>query len=171
MNNSGPVLNTATADIKLQQLEASVNDSLKAASGKLTLHANYPSTIAIDKDRQTADVALQASDLQVSMVDSTTINASIDGFGLNASVAGLMEAVDKMNVQVDISARQIEGDMDTIFGTLKNTVVNLNMAPADGTLAMKADVAFDGLTAGMGSMLSAKLVEPPDQDEAQGRSG
>lgn len=157
MNNSGPVLNTATADIKLQQLEASVNDSLKAASGKLTLHANYPSTIAVDKDRQTADVALQASDLQVSMVDSTTINASIDGFGLNASVAGLMEAVDKMNLQVDISARQIEGDMDTIFGTLKNTTVNLNMAPADGTLAMKADVAFDGLTAGMGSMLSAKL--------------
>ena len=167
MNDNGPVLNTATADIKLKQLDASVNDSLKAASGKLTLHANYPSTIAVDKNRQTADVALQATDLQVSMIDSTTINASIEGFGLNASVAGLMEAVDKMNVLVDINARKIEGDMDTIFGTLTNTAVTLNMAPADGTIAMKADIGFDGLTAGMGSMLSAKIGSTKLQAMAQ----
>ena len=101
------------------------------------------------------------------MIDSTTINASIEGFGLNASVAGLMEAVDKMNVLVDINARKIEGDMDTIFGTLTNTAVTLNMAPADGTIAMKADIGFDGLTAGMGSMLSAKIGSTKLQAMAQ----
>lgn len=157
MNDNGPVLDGAVADIRLQQLDASVNDSLKAASGKLTLHANYPSNIAVDKDRQTADVAVQATDLQLTMVDSTTINASVDGLGLNASVAGLMEDVDKMNLIVDIKADCIEADMDTIFGTLSNTLVNLAMTPADGSIAMKAKVSLDGLTAGMGSMLSATM--------------
>lgn len=167
MNDNGPILDGAIADIRLQELEASVNDSLKAASGKLSLHANYPSNIAVDKDRQTADVAVQATDLQLTMIDSTTINASVDGFDFNASVAGLMEDVDKMNVVADIKASRIEGDMDTIFGTLKNTIVSLAMTPADGSIAMKANIGFDGLTAGMGSMLSATLGKSSLQALAQ----
>ncbi|MBO4723722.1 MAG: hypothetical protein J5596_00180 [Bacteroidaceae bacterium] len=157
MADNGPVLDNATAKISLRNLDATVNDSLKAASGKLAIQANYPSRIAVDKNRQTADVAITATDLDVSMIDSTTINASLDGVSLNASVAGLDEDVDKMNVLVDLSVDKLMGDMDTIFGTLKNTIVKLNMAPADGTIAMKADVGFDGLTASMGSMLSATL--------------
>ena len=165
--DNGPVLDNASANISLKNLDAVVNDSLKAASGKLTVHANYPSTIAVDKNRQTADLAVSATDLQVSMVDSTTINASIDGLALNASVAGLMEDVDKMNVLVDIKADKIQGDMDTIFGGLKDAVIKLNMAPADGTIAMKANVGFDGLTATMGSALSASVGPASLQAMAQ----
>ena len=157
MNEQGPVLDKATADIRLQQLEASMNDSLKAASGKLTAHVNYPSLVAVDKDRMTADVALAATDLQVTMVDSTTINASIDGFDLNASAAVLLDQLDKSNVQVDIKARRIEGDMDTIFGTLNNTAVKLNMAPQGDVIAMRADIGLESLTAGMGCALAASL--------------
>ena len=155
--DNGPVLDNATAKISLKNLDACVNDSLKATSGKLTVRANYPSTIAVDKNRQTADLAVSATDLEVSMVDSTTINASIEGLDLNASVAGLMEDIDKMNVLVDIKAKQIQGDMDTIFGGLMNAVIKLNMAPADGTIAMKANVGFDGLSATMGDVLSASI--------------
>ena len=157
MNDSGPVLDDATASLSLKNFDASVNDSLMAASDRLTASVTYPSKLAVDDTRQTADVVVAATNLDVTMVDSTTINASIDGFDLNASVAGLMEAVDRMNVQVDIRARQIQGDMDTIFGTINNTLVKLNMAPADSTLVLAADVEFEGLSAGMGSMLSATL--------------
>ena len=157
MANNGPVLDNATAKISLKNLDATVNDSLKAASGKLSIEATYPSLVAVDKNRQTADLVIKATDLDVSMIDSTTINASFENLGLNASVAGLDEDVDKMNVLVDLSIDKLMGDMDTIFGTLKNTVVKLNMAPADGSIAMKANVGFDGLSASMGSTLSATL--------------
>ena len=155
--DNGPVLDNATAKISLKNLDATVNDSLKAASGKLSIEATYPSRVAVDKHRQTADLAIKATDLDVSMIDSTTINASFENLGLSASVAGLDEDVDKMNVMVDLSIDKLMGDMDTIFGTLNNTVVKLNMAPADGTTAMKADIGFDGLAASMGSALSATL--------------
>ena len=155
--DNGPVLDNASAKINLKNLDASVNDSIKAASGKLQLEAVYPSRVAVDRNRQTADVNIAATDLDVSMVDSTTINASLENLNLSASVAGLDEDVDKMNVLVDLKVGSLEADMDTIFGTLKNTAVALNMAPADGTIAMKADVGFDELAASMGSTLSAML--------------
>ena len=155
--DNGPALDNATAKISLRNLEACMNDSLKAASGKLQLEAVYPSRVAVDRHRQTADVNITATDLDVSMVDSTTINASLENLNLSASVAGLDEDVDKMNAQVSINVGSLEADMDTIFGTLKNTAIALNMAPADGTIAMKADIGFDELAASMGSALSAML--------------
>ena len=155
--DEGPILNDATAKINLKNLDANVNDSIKAASGKLSLEAAYPSRVAVDRNRQTADVTIKATDLDVTMVDSTTINASLDNLDLSASVAGLDEDVDKMNVLVDLRVDKLQGDMDTIFGTLNNPVITLNMAPADGTIAMKADIAFNALTASMGSALSATL--------------
>ena len=157
MADNGPVLDNATAKISLKNLDATVNDSLKAASGKLSIEAVYPSRVAVDKHRQTADLAIKATDLDVSMIDSTTINASLDNLNLSASVAGLDEDVDKMNVLVDLNVGGIEADMDTIFAILKNTVISLNMAPADGTIAMKADVGFKEMSATMGSALSATL--------------
>ena len=165
--DNGPVLDNASAKISLKNLDASINDSLKAASGNLSLEATYPSHVAVDSKRQTADVVVKASDLDVSMVDSTTINASFEKLNLSASVAGLDEDVDKMNVLVDLRVDKLQGDMDTIFGTLSNTVVTLNMAPADGTIAMKADVGFDALSASMGSTLSAMLGSTKLQAMAQ----
>ena len=155
--DNGPVLDNASAKISLKNLDANVNDSIKAASGNLSIEALYPSRVAVDRNRQTADVSIKATDLGVTMVDSTTINASLENVNLSASVAGLDEDVDKMNVQVSLSVGNLEGDMDTISGALKNTLVALNMAPADGTIAMKADVGFDSLAATMGSALSASL--------------
>lgn len=155
--DNGPVLDNASAKISLKDLDACMNDSLKAASGKLQLEAVYPSRVAVDRKRQTADVNITATDLDLSMVDSTTINASLEKLNLRASVAGLDEDVDKMNVLVDLNVGSLEADMDTIFGTLKNTAVALNMAPADGTIAMKADIGFDELSASMGSTLTAML--------------
>ncbi len=165
--DNGPVLDNATAKISLKNLDACMNDSLKAASGKLQLEAVYPSRVAVDRERQTADVNITATDLDVSMIDSTTINASLEKLNLSASVAGLDEDVDKMNAQVSINVGSLEADMDTIFGTLKNTAIALNMAPADGTIAMKADIGFDELAASMGSTLSAMLGATKLQAMAQ----
>ncbi|MBR5159757.1 MAG: hypothetical protein IKW84_09295 [Bacteroidaceae bacterium] len=165
--DNGPVLDNASAKISLRNFDACMNDSLKAASGKLQLEAVYPSRVAVDKKRQTADVNITATDLDVSMIDSTTINASLEKLNLSASVAGLDEDVDKMNAQVSINVGSLEADMDTIFGTLKNTAIALNMAPADGTIAMKADIGFDELAASMGSTLSAMLGATKLQAMAQ----
>lgn len=167
MGNNGPILDNATASVALSSLDASVNDSIKAASDRLTVGVTYPSVIAVDKNRQTADLALKASNIDFTKIDSTTINAYIDEFDLNASAAGLTEAFDKMNVVVDIRANRIEGDMDTISGTLDNTLLSIDMAPADGTIAMKADVAFDALSAVLGSSLSATLGQASVQALAQ----
>ena len=157
MADASPVLDNATARISLRNLDASVNDSLKAASGKLLLEAVYPSRVAVDRHRQTADVTIKATDLDVSMIDSTTINAAIENLNLSASVAGLDEDVDKMNIMVDLNVGKIDGDMDTISGSLSNTAISLAMAPADGTIAMRAGIGFDGLATTMGSALSATL--------------
>jgi len=165
--DNGPVLDNAKARISLKNLDATVNDSLKAASGNLSIDAVYPSLVAVEKNRQTADVAIVASDLDVTMIDSTTINASLQKLNLSASVAGLDEDIDKMNVLLDLSVSQIDADMDTISGTIMNPVISLNMAPADGKIAMKADVGFDRLSAAMGSALSATLGSTSLQALAQ----
>ena len=165
--DAGPVLDNATARISLRNLDASVNDSLNAASGKLTLEAAYPSRVAVDRHRQTADVIIKATDLDLSMIDSTNINAAIEDLNLSASVAGLDEDIDKMNVLVDLSVGKLSGDMDTLAASLGNTAITLNMAPADGTIAMKADIGFDQLTATMGNALSATLGATKLQAMAQ----
>ena len=157
MGNNGPILDNAIANVSLQEFDACLNDSLKAASGKLTANVTYPSVIAVDRDRKSADVAVSATDLNVSMVDSTTINASIDGLDISASVVGLTDSINQMNVIADINAKKLQADMDTIFGTLDNTTISLTMAPADNSIAMAADIAFEGLAAVMGSALSATL--------------
>jgi len=165
--DNGPVLDNASAKIALNNLDANVNDSIKAASGNLSLEAIYPSRVAVDLKRQTADVSVKASDLNLSMVDSTTVNASLNDLNLSASVAGLDEDIDKMNALADIRVGRLEADMDTIFGTLNNTAITLNMAPADGTIAMRADIGFDNLAATMGNALSAKLGSTRLQAMAQ----
>ena len=167
MADNGPVLNNASAKISLKNLDACMNDSIKAASGKLSLEAVYPSLVAVDRNRQTADVTIKATDLGVTMIDSATINALLENVNLSASVAGLDEDVDKMNVMVDLHVGKIEGDMDTISGTLSNTAVLLNMAPADGTIAMRADIGFDELAASMGNTISAMIGATKLQAMAQ----
>lgn len=157
MGENGPVLDDARAQLSLKNLDALLNDSLKAASGKLSADITYPSKIAIDQNRKTADIILQAADLEVSIIDSTTINASFDNLDLNASVAGLNEETSKMNILLDLSAEKLKADMDTIFGSLDNADISITIAPAESTTAMMANVAFNGLSASVGSAINASL--------------
>ena len=157
MGENGPVLDDARAQLSLKNLDALLNDSLKAASGKLSADITYPSKIAVDQNRETADIILQAADLEVSIIDSTTINASFDNLDLNASVAGLNEETSKMNILLDLSAEKLKADMDTIFGSLDNADISITVAPAENTTAMMANVAFNGLSASVGSTINATL--------------
>ena len=157
MGENGPVLDDARAQLSLKNLDALLNDSLKAASGKLSADITYPSKIAVDQNRETADIILQAADLEVSIIDSTTINASFDNLDLNASVAGLNEETSKMNILLDLSAEKLKADMDTIFGSLDNADISITVAPAENTTAMMANVAFNGLSASVGSAINATL--------------
>ena len=157
MGENGPILDNARAQLSLKDLDALLNDSLKAVSGKLSADITYPSKIAIDQNRETADIILQAADLEVSIIDSTTINASFDNLDLNASVAGLNEETSKMNILLDLSAEKLKADMDTIFGSLDNADISITVAPAENTTAMMANVAFSGLSASVGSAINATL--------------
>ena len=157
VGDDGPILDDARAQLSLKNLDALLNDSLKAASGKLSADITYPSKIAVDKDRETADIVLQAADLEVSIIDSTTINASFDNLDLNASVAGLTEETNKMNILLDLRAEKLKADMDTIFGSLDNADISITVAPAESTTAMMANIAFNGLSASVGSAINASL--------------
>lgn len=157
VGENGPLVDDARAQLSLKNLDAMLNDSLKAVSGKLSADITYPSRIAVDKERQTADIALLAADLAVSVIDSTTINASFDNLDLNASIAGLDEETEKMNILLGLRAEKLKADMDTIFGTLDNADINLTIAPAESTTAMMADIAFNDLTASVGSLINASL--------------
>lgn len=157
VGENGPALDDARVKLSLQNLDALLNDSLKAVSGKLAADITYPSRIAVDKNRETADIVLQAADLAVSIIDSTTINASFDNLDLNASVAGLTEPTDQMNIILDLTAEKLKADMDTIFGSLDNADISIALAPAENTTAMMANVAFNGLSASVGSGISATL--------------
>ena len=157
MGDNGPILDDARAQLSLKDLDALLNDSLKAASGKLSADITYPSKIAIDQNRETADIILQAADLEVSIIDSTTINASFDNLDLNASVAGLNEETSKMNILLDLSAEKLKADMDTIFGSLDNADISITIAPTESTTAMMANVSFNGLSASVGSAINASL--------------
>lgn len=157
VGENGPVVDDARAQLSLKNLDAMLNDSLKAVSDQLSADITYPSRIAVDKDRQTADIVLKAADLAVSVIDSTTINASFDNLDLNASVAGLDEETDKMNIIMDLRAEKLKADMDTISGTLDNADISLTIAPAESTTAMMANIAFNDLSASVGSTLNASL--------------
>lgn len=157
IGENGPLVDDARAQLSLKNLDAMLNDSLKALSGKLSADITYPSRIAVDKERQTADIALLAADLAVSVIDSTIINASFDNLDLNASIAGLDEETEKMNILLGLRAEKLKADMDTISGTLGNADINLTIAPAESTTAMMADIAFNDLTASVGSLINASL--------------
>ncbi|MBO7518476.1 MAG: hypothetical protein J6T31_05135, partial [Methanobrevibacter sp.] len=51
MGENGPILDDARAQLSLKNLDALLNDSLKAASGKLSADITYPSKIAVDQNR------------------------------------------------------------------------------------------------------------------------
>ncbi|MGX8689770.1 MAG: hypothetical protein ACSW76_03900 [Bacteroidaceae bacterium] len=157
VGDNGPVLDNARAKMSLRNLDALLNDSLKALSDKLAADITYPSQIAVDRNRQTADVVLSAADLAVSLIDSTTINASFDNLDLNASIAGFDEPKERMNIILDLKAEKLKADMDTIFGTMDNADISITLAPAESTTAMMANIAFNDLSASMGSLLSATL--------------
>ena len=157
VGDNGPVLDDAKAKLSLRNLDALLNDSLKAQSGKLAADITYPSRVAVDKNRQTADIVLSAADLAVSVIDSTTINASFDNLDLNASVAGFNEETSKMNIILDLRAEKLRADMDTIFGAMDNADISITLAPAENTTAMMANVAFNDLSAAMGSSINATL--------------
>ena len=157
VGDNGPVVDDATARLSLRNLDATLNDSLKAISGKLSANITYPSRVAIDQDRLTADAVLSAADLAVSIIDSTTINASFDNMDLNASVAGLSEPTDKMNIMLDLRAEKLKADMDTINGAMDNADISITLIPAEKTTAIMANVAFNDLSAEIGSMMSASL--------------
>lgn len=157
VGENGPVVDDARAKLSLRNLDALLNDSLKAVSGKLAADVTYPSRVAIDKDRQTADIILNAADLAVSVIDSTIINASFDNLDLNASIAGLNEPTERMNIILDLQAEKLRADMDTINGMMDNANISLTIVPAEKTTAMMANVAFNDLSAQMGDMLSATL--------------
>ena len=157
VGDKGPVLDNARAKLSLRNLDALLNDSLKALSDKLAADITYPSRIAVDRDRQTADVVLSAADLAVTLIDSTTINASFDNLDLNASIAGFDEPKERMNVILDLKAEKLKADMDTIFGAMDNADISITLAPAESTTAMMANIAFNDLSASMGSLLSATL--------------
>lgn len=157
LGENGPVVDNARAQLSLRNLDALLNDSLKAVSGKLSADIIYPSVVADDRNRQTADIALLATDLAVSIIDSTTINASFDNLDLNASVAGLDEETSDMNILLDLRAETLKADMDTISGAMGDAVISITIAPAENTTAMMANVAFNDLSAAMGSSLNATL--------------
>ena len=157
MDDNGPALDRATVQISLDNLDASLNDSIKAMSGKFTADITYPSAVASSKDRETADLVIKASDLEVSMIDSTTINASFDNLSLNASVAGLTDDFNRMDILLGISADRLQADMDTIFGAIDTIGINVAVAPSDNIMGLMGNIAFKDLTASLGSTLSATL--------------
>lgn len=157
VGDKGPVLNDARAKLSLRNLDALLNDSLKALSDKLAADITYPSKVATDRNRQTADIVLSAADLAVSMIDSTTINASFENLDLNASIAGIDEPTNKMNIILDLQAEQLKADMDTINGTMGNANISVTVVPAENTTAMMANVAFKDLSAEVGSLVNATL--------------
>ena len=157
LGDKGSVLDDAKAKLSLRNLDAMINDSLKAQSGKLAADITYPSRVAVDKNRQTADIVLSAADLAVSVIDSTTINASFDNLDLNASVAGFNEETNKMNILLDLRAEKLRADMDTISGAMDNADISITLAPAEKTTAMMANVAFNDLSAAIGNTINATL--------------
>lgn len=158
VRESGTNVERAVAKIALRDLDASVNDSINARSSRLTADIQYPSPIATDLSRESADVQIKADDLKVHLLDSTVIDASFRDLGLNASLVGLTDTITEMNAKADISVGRLEASMDTLSGVLENAEISATLAPADGgTTAMMLTAAFDRLGTVMGSMMDASL--------------
>ena len=157
VRESGTNVERAVARIALRNLDASLNDSIDARSSRLTANIQYPSPIATDHGRESADVQVKADDLTVHLLDSTVIDASFRDLGLSASLVGLTDTITEMNARADISVGRLEASMDTVSGILENAEISATLAPADGTTAMMLTAAFDRLGAAMGDMMDASL--------------
>lgn len=157
IKESGINLETAVADVALRNLDATMNDSLHAESRHVTATVQYPSTIAVDKTRQTADVFVNADDLMLLLVDSTSIDARFKDLNLVASVIGLTDTLTEMSANVDISLSCLDAVMDTISATFHNAALSATLTPDDGLTAMMANIEFDEFSAVMGSMLKASM--------------
>ena len=157
VRESGTNVEHALAKVALRNLDASLNDSIAARSGRLTADIQYPSPIATDRSRESADVQIKADDLALHMLDSTVIDASFRDLGLSASLVGLTDTITEMNAKADINVGLLEASMDTISGKLENAAISATLAPTDGATAMMLTATFDRLGAGMGSMMDAAL--------------
>ena len=157
VRESGTNVERASARIALRNLDASVNDSIDAWSSRLTADIQYPSPIATDRSRESADVHVKADDLVLHLLDSAVIDAAFRDLDLSASLVGLTDSITEMNAKADISVARLEASMDTLSGTLDNAVISATLAPADGTTAMMLTAAFDRFGAVMGSMMDASL--------------
>jgi len=157
LKESGANVEKADAKLTLNNFDVTLNDSISAESNGLSLDILYPSIVAIDKTRQTADVVLKAGDLKVNVVDSAMIDADFDDLWLSASVIGLTDTLTEMNIRAEVAFSQLDASMDTISGTLDNTELTVTIAPADGVTAIMVNGSFDRLNAVMGSMLEADL--------------
>ena len=157
VRESGTNVERAIAKISLLDLDASLNDSIDARSSRLTADIQYPSPIATDRSRESADVQIKADDLTLHLLDSTIIDASFRDLGLSASLVGLTDTITEMNAKADISVGRLEASMDTITGVLDNAVISATLAPADGTTAMMLNASFDDMKTVMGSAMDASL--------------
>ena len=157
VKQDGMQLDKASANVSLARLDAGLKDSIFANANKLTAKVQYPSLIAVDPNRQTADVYLNADDLKLSLIDSTNIDAALRDFAFSASVVGLTDTITEMSAQADVAFSHLEATMDTISGSLDNTSISATMTPVDGTVAFMARAAFDQLEAAMGQNMGASL--------------
>ena len=157
VRESGTNVERASARIALRNLDASLNDSIEARSSRLTANIQYPSPIATDLSRESADVQIKADDLVLHLLDSAVIDAGFRDLDLSASLVGLTDTITEMNAKADISVGHVEASMDTLTGTLDNAVISATLAPADGTTAMMLNASFDRMGAGMGSLMNASL--------------
>lgn len=157
LKESGANVEKADAKLTLNNFDVTLNDSISAESNGLSLDILYPSIVAIDKTRETADVVLKAGDLKVNVVDSAMIDAAFDDLWLSASVIGLTDTLPEMNIRAEVAFSHLDGSMDTISGKLDNTELTVTIAPADKVTAIMVNGSFDKLNAVMGSMLAADL--------------
>lgn len=166
VNGSTDNLRKADAKIYLANLDASMNDSLFATSNHMTVTAAYPSKVKAGKDKVTADVSVDASDLIFRMVDSTSIQANLDGLKVDATVLGLTDTITEMTAMADISVSALEGAMDTVSAKIEGLKVGAQLSPDNGELGLKANVSFAGLAAAMGSQLKAAVGNTSLQAQA-----
>jgi len=152
-----PQLGSASAKIRLDNLDANLNDSVLATSGHITANVSYPSQKAMNTGRETADLSLELSDLLFTLVDSASINATLDRISLDASVIGLTDTITEMSAEASLGIGYLEGSMDTLSATVENLDLYLQAVPSEGITAMMANIEYSSLSATMGSLLKAAV--------------
>lgn len=150
-------LESAMASISLQNLDAMLNDSLKAESSLLRATITYPSLTSASDDVESANVTIGATDLEVTISDSTTIKAQLTGIDLNASAISIGNSLESMSMQLELMAQQISGTMDTLSFNMNNAHITAALAPDNSTTSIKAGISFNELSASAGSMIQATL--------------